>query len=102
VKNNKEKEVIDVKERKEEMEKMVDELRFWGSIILSGLSYPEDDPLYSCVEYVWKHPEAVGVDSEELTVIANSQVDDEDLESVIEEFYSILREIAEKNEEVIG
>lgn len=98
-KREKEKEVIDVKE---EMEKMVKELRFWGSIILSSLSYPEDDPLYSAIEYVWKHPEAVGLDSEEITVIANSQVNDGDLENVIEEFYELIKRIAEKNEGVRG
>ena len=78
--------------------KQVDELRFWGSIILSHLSYPEDDPLYSAIEYAWKHPEAITTDSEELTVIANSQVEDDELENMIEKFYSILNRIAEENE----
>jgi len=79
---------------------LVDELRFWGDLILSGLSYPEDDPLYSAIEYAWKHPETIRPDSEELTIISNTQVEDRGLEQMIEEFYYILREIAEKNEEV--
>lgn len=77
---------------------LVDELRFWGSIILSSLSYPEDDPLYSAIEYAWKHPEAISTDSVELTVIANSQVEDAGVERMIEEFYSILCRIAEEKE----
>ena len=76
----------------------VDELRFWGSIILSHVSYPEDDPLYSSIEYAWKHPETIRTDSVELTVIANSQVEDDELENMIEKFYSILNRIAEENE----
>ena len=76
----------------------VDELRFWGKNILSRLSYPEDDPLYSAIEYAWKHPEEITTDSVELTVIANSQVEDGEIESMIEEFYSILVKIAEEND----
>lgn len=76
----------------------VDELRFWGSTILSRLSYPEDDPLYSSIEYACMHPEEIRTDSVELTVIANSQVEDGELENMIEEFYSILNRIAEENE----
>ena len=79
---------------------LVDELRFWGWIILSGLTYPKDDPLFSAVEYACKHPETIRPDSEELTIISNTQVEDRGLEQMIEEFYYILREIAEKNEEV--
>ena len=77
---------------------LVDELRFWGSIILSRLSYPEDDPLYSSIEYAWKHPEAISTDSVELTVISNSQVEDGELENMIEEFYYILKRIVEEKE----
>lgn len=77
---------------------LVDELRFWGDLILSGLSYPEDDPLYSAIEYACRHPEAINTDSVELTVIANSQVEDGGLENMIEEFYYILKRIVEENE----
>jgi hypothetical protein len=76
----------------------VDELRFWGSIILSSLSYPEDDPLYSAIEHAWKHPEEISTDSEELTIIANSQVEMGWRWNMIEEFYTILCKIAEENE----
>ena len=79
---------------------LVDELRFWGWIILSGLTYPKDDPLYSAIEYACRHPEDLSMDSVELTIISNTQVEDRGLEQMIEEFYYILREIAEKNEEV--
>lgn len=74
---------------------LVDKLKFWGDIILSSLS-SEDESLYSAVEYAWKHPEEISIDSVELTVIANSQV--EDMENIIEEFYNILTRMAEENE----
>lgn len=77
---------------------LVDELRFWGDLILSGLSYPEDDPLYSAIEYACRHPEDISMDSVELTVIANSQVEDGGLENMIEEFYYILKRIVEEKE----
>lgn len=77
---------------------LVDELRFWGDLILSSLSYPEDDPLYSSIEYACRHPEDLSMDSVELTVIANSQVEDGGLENMIEEFYYILKRIVEENE----
>lgn len=84
-----------------DMEKMnrelVDELRFWGDIILSRLS-SEDYRLYSAIDYAWKYPEALNMDSVELTVIANSHVEDGGLKGMIEEFYSILTRIAEENE----
>lgn len=79
---------------------LVDELRFWGDIILSSLS-SEDYRLYSAIDYAWKYPEEISTDSVELTVIANSQVEDGGIQGMIEEFYSILTRIAEKNDEVI-
>lgn len=78
----------------------VDELRFWGGIILSSLSsslsYSED--LYSAIEYSQKYPEEIYTDSTELTIISNSQIEDGEIENIIEEFYDILTKIAEEND----
>lgn len=87
-----------MKKMEKTYKELVDELKFWGGLILSRLSYPEDDLLYSSIEYACMYPEEIGIDSVELTVIANSQVEDGEMENMIEEFYSILLKIAEENE----
>ena len=77
---------------------MEDELRYWGGKILKTLSYPEDDPVYSTITCAMKHPDEIGVDASELTVLANAQFEDGELEQMVEEFYELLHQIAEENE----
>lgn len=80
------------------MNKMVDELRYWGDRILEMLSYPEDDPVYSAITYAMKHPDEIGIDSTELSILANAELEG-DQEQMVEEFYELLHQIAEENEE---